>query len=484
MKYSKFLLSGAITLAAVCAYSDIRSVTPDAWGGNTNCWQMQRHNEKLRQIAEMGGAKVVFIGDSITHGWDGRESWKRFFGSGERRAVNLGFSADRTEHVLWRITKGGELDGYEARCVVLMIGTNNTGHNSFDKEPPVDTILGISKILNTIAEKQPKAHIILTSIFPRGATAGDPLRLRNETVNKEIAKFADGQRIVWCDFSDKYLDSEGNLSPEIFPDLLHPNDLGYEIWAGSAVPLIDKVLAAKPGEAIASVWPSSPRGYSNNRRSAIRPETRFPKGPWWDVRCLEKRNAIVANESGSFDIVMVGDSITHRWERENGEGCRLFAELSKRYKILNLGYGGDKTQNVLWRICNGELEGYKAGLFTVMIGTNNRERNPADVAAGIKAIVETIRKKHPESKIVLMPIFPRGRNQKDTRFVVNEKVNTLIRPLADGKDVVWLDFNSRFLNAKGCVMKEVMPDYLHPNEKGYQIWLDAIAPVFKEILGK
>ena len=345
----------------------------------------------------------------------------------------------------------------------------------------MDTVLGVSKILKVIAEKQPKAHVILTSIFPRGAAADNPLRVRNDIVNKELAKFADGERVVWCDFSDKFLDVEGQLSPEFFPDLLHPNDRGYEIWAGSVVPLIDRILAAKPGEAIASVWPSAPRGYLGVRQSSVRPESKFPKGNWWEVRCLEKRNEIVANESGEFDIVMVGDSITHRWERE---GCRLFAELKKRYRILNLGYGGDRTQNVLWRISNGELEGYKAKLFTVMIGTNNRERNPADIAAGVKAIVDTIRTRHPESKIILMPIFPRGKDRSDPRFIANEKANFVIKTYADGENVILLDFNSNFLDAKGKVMKGVMPDYLHPNEKGYQIWLDAFAPVFQQLLGK
>ena len=119
-----------------------------------------------------------------------------------------------------------------------------------------------------------------------------------------------------------------------------------------------------------------------------------------------------------------------------------------------------------------------------MIGTNNRERNPADVAAGVKAIVDTIRAKHPEAKVVLMPIFPRGKNSSDPRFIANEKANAVIRTYADGKDVILLDFNSKFLGAKGGVAKDLMPDRLHPNEKGYRIWLDAIEPLFRQLLGK
>lgn len=479
------MLAGVVALGVFAAEAAIRAVTPTAWNGDPDCWQMKRHVQKMTSVAA-GGAPVVFIGDSITHFWEGagRATWDRYFAEGPRRALNLGTSADRTEHVLWRLTTGGELDGYEAKCILLMIGTNNSGHFPFEKEPPVDTILGIREILRVIAEKQPKARVILTAIFPRGADANDGYRRRNDVVNREIAKFADGKRVIWCDFSDKYLTADGRLSPELFPDLLHPGALGYEIWASAVVPLIDKVLAAKPDEAIPSVWPSNPGTYSFVRPAAVRPTAMFPKGNWWETRCLEKRNEIADNAGAEYDIVMVGDSITHRWERKGGEGVKLFAELKKNYRILNLGYGGDRTQHVIWRLQNGELEGYKAKVFTVMIGTNNPDRNPADVAAGVKRIVEIIRAKHPESKVILMPIFPRGAKPTDEMRVRNEKRNALIKGFADGKDVLWLDFNAKFLELDGTMTTRVMNDLLHPNETGYRIWLDAIGPVFKRLLGK
>ena len=365
-----------------------------------------------------------------------------------------------------------------------MIGTNNSGHFPFDKEPPVDTILGIREILRVIAEKQPNARTILTSIFPRGADANDACRRRNDVVNREIAKFADGRKVIWCDFSDKFLDAQGRLSKELFPDLLHPNARGYEIWASAVIPLVDRVLAAGPDDVIPSVWPSAPGTYSYESNEAALAASAFGVIGWWDKgRLLEKRNEIVDGPK-EYDVVMVGDSITHRWEREGGEGRALFAEIRKTYKVLNLGIGGDRTQHVLWRLQNGDLEGYKAKMFTVMIGTNNGGRDPAGIAEGVKRIVGLIRAKHPEAKVVLMPIFPRGAKPDDRNRVANGKVNEIIRGLADGKDVRWLDFNDKFLEPDGTLTKNVMNDLLHPNENGYRIWWENMEPVVKEIAGK
>ena len=482
MKNCRTILSGIFALGSISAFADIRAVTPTAWNGDPNCWQMKRHLQKMDSVTN-GGAKVVFIGDSITHYWEGKgkEQWAKYFSTGARRALDLGTTADRTEHVLWRLTEGRELDGYEAKCILLMIGTNNSGHFPFEKEPPVDTILGIKRILEVIRQKQPGARTVLTAIFPRGADRNDSYRRRNDMVNREIAKFADGVHVIWCDFSDKFLAPDGSLSRDLFPDLLHPNERGYEIWASAVIPLIDRILAAGDDEVIPSVWPSGPMNYECGMpvpAMAIRGDN------YWPDRYLEKRNAIVDGD-GEYDIVMVGDSITHRWERDpDGEGRALFAELKKTYRILNLGYGGDRTEHVIWRMENGELEGYKAKLFTLMIGTNNKDRDIRGIAAGIKRIIDNIRTKHPESKIALMPIFPRGADANDTRRVANEKVNEIIKGYADGKTVLWLDFNRNFLKEDGTLTRDIMSDLLHPNENGYRIWLDAIMPVFKEVCGK
>lgn len=489
----KLSLSMLAAMAVVSGFCSIRAVTPTNWNGKADSWQMVRHQAKLAEIKKSGGAPIVFIGDSITHGWEwsGTPVWKKYFAEGKYRALNLGTSADRTEHVLWRITEGKELDGYEAKVVVLMIGTNNTGHFPFDKEPPVDTFFGIKTIVDTIKVKQPKAKIILTAIFPRGESAKSPYRLRNDIVNREIAKLSDGKRVVWCDFSDKYLDGNGNLSREIFPDLLHPNELGYEIWASSVLPLIDAALRAEPDEVMASLWPSNPHNYLLGEKAAkiaARPVSGYPSIYWWKIgRMLEKRNEIIDRKIDEYDIVFVGDSITHRWERKGGEGVELFEKIKKQYKVLNLGSGGDCTQHVLWRLENGELEGYRGKVFVVMIGTNNcsdsRRRPPEEIAAGVRKIINTIELKHPASKILLIPIIPRGASDKDEYRIVGKKVNGIINKYADGYRVFWCDFNDKLVDKNGDT-KWCMNDRLHLNPEGYQIWWTAIEPEIKKLLAK
>ena len=270
------------TLAAFPSAANIRAVTPcppDA--GWTQSWWMPRHNQKMEQ-ARAGGAPVVFVGDSITHNWEsaGKEQWNKYFAAGRYRALNLGFSGDRTEHVLWRLDHG-ELSGYEAKAVVLMIGTNNTGHFPYGQEPPLDTIIGVRAVLDKIREKQPNAKIVFCPIFPRGADEKDACRVRNRVVNAEVMRFADGKTVFWCDFTDQFLTKDacrvrnrvvnaevmrfadgktvfwcdftdqflakdGTLPVELFPDRLHPAAAGYEIWAAAIRPYLDAALDGTP----------------------------------------------------------------------------------------------------------------------------------------------------------------------------------------------------------------------------------------------
>lgn len=208
----------------------------------------------------------------------------------------------------------------------------------------------------------------------------------------------------------------------------------------------------------------------------------------WTNRLAQKQREIEAAK-GAVDLVFVGDSITHFWEVNDilpgRDGQKQIDLLRKTYSILDLGYSGDVYENVLWRMTNGELDGYKAKAFMLMIGTNDFSRDPKITpeqgAKKLEAILKVIRAKQPQAKVVLLPIFPAFANP---RVGKRADCNALAKKLADGKDVIWCDFNDKFLDAKGEVRTDLMPDRLHPNDAGYVIWREAVTPLFREICGK
>lgn len=204
-------------------------------------WWMPRHEQKLKELAEMKTVDLLMIGDSITHGWEtgGKAVWEKYYA--KRNALNIGFSGDRTEQVLWRFDHGA-IDGISPKAAVVMIGTNNTGHRQDD---PDETAAGIKAILDQLGKKSPKTKVLLLAIFPRGASADDELRRINDQINERISKFADNKRIFYLDVSDKFLNDDGSLPKSIMPDLLHPNAEGYEIWAKAMEPTLAKLMGEK-----------------------------------------------------------------------------------------------------------------------------------------------------------------------------------------------------------------------------------------------
>ena len=190
-----------------------------------------------------------------------------------------------------------------------------------------------------------------------------------------------------------------------------------------------------------------------------------------------------AMKKGPVDLLFVGDSITDAWRR--GGQNKLFNERWGKHNPLNLGIGGDRTQHVLWRLENGEVEGIKPKVTVLMIGTNNlgNKESVDDTIAGVKAVVASLRAKLPETRILLLAVFPRGEKTDNPYRAQIKTVNDAIATLDDGgKHVKYLDIGPKFLAEDGTLTKEVMPDALHPNEKGYQIWADAIQPTLDEMM--
>jgi lysophospholipase L1-like esterase len=212
--------------------------------------------------------------------------------------------------------------------------------------------------------------------------------------------------------------------------------------------------------------------------SALEPVSRGT-GRGWMAR-HEKMNARV--KQGNVDLLMIGDSITHGWE---GSGKEIWAKYYTARNAVNLGIGGDRTQHVIWRLQNGNIEGLSPKAAVLMIGTNNSKDNtPQEIADGIEAIVKIIRTDLPETKILILAIFSRGENNDDPRRQVNEQTNQIVCKLADGKMIHYLDINEKFLEADGTLTREIMPDLLHPREKGYTIWAEAIEPTVAKLMGE
>lgn len=185
-------------------------------------------------------------------------------------------------------------------------------------------------------------------------------------------------------------------------------------------------------------------------------------------------------QEGTAQLVFLGDSITAGW----GGKKEIWDKAFGTYKPVNFGIGGDRTQHVLWRITHGELDGIKPKAIVLMIGTNNSGSDPAEgIAKGVTAIVETIRAKQPQAKILLLAVFPRG--EKPSPNPGREKlakVNEIIAKLHDGQNIHFLDIGAKFLQPDGSISKEIMPDFLHLSVAGYQIWADAISPKLAELM--
>lgn len=230
-------------------------------------------------------------------------------------------------------------------------------------------------------------------------------------------------------------------------------------------------------------------------------------------------------KQGDVDLLFIGDSINQGWE---GSGKEVWNKYYSNRKAMNCGISGDRTQHVLWRLDQGNIDGIHPKLAVIMIGTNNsngKDNTAEEIGEGVKAIVQKVRDKLPETKILLLAIFPRGATTDtqlekgvtaqlrrdaikkgddpekiDTSDISakiaaaremtmkqrdkNAKASEIASKLADDKMIFYMDIGPKFLAADGTLPDDVMPDHLHPNAKGYEIWAEAIEPKVAELLGE
>lgn len=215
---------------------------------------------------------------------------------------------------------------------------------------------------------------------------------------------------------------------------------------------------------------------TEQQHSAIKPVDRPGKG--WQARHAAMNERVA---KGNVDLIFIGDSITQAWR---GNGKDVWAKYYAPRNAVNLGIGGDRTQHVLWRLDNGNIDGITPKAAVIMIGTNNSngsDNTVAEIADGIRTIVKKLRNDLPETKILLLDIFPRGANPNNQRGKVLQ-VNQIISKLDDGEHVHYLAIGQAFVEDDGKISKAIMPDSLHLSPKGYQIWADALEEKLKVLL--
>ncbi len=188
-------------------------------------------------------------------------------------------------------------------------------------------------------------------------------------------------------------------------------------------------------------------------------------------------------QARKWNVVFIGDSITAGWKSQ--AGAAVWDKYFGNRHAGNLGIGGDQTQHVLYRLANGNLAGQTPKLAVIMIGTNNLGRNrfqPPETIAGIAAVVQAVRTSSPDTKILLLGVFPRGAASNDPHRAKIDEVNHALSALADWEDVHFLDIGHVFLEADGSLSKHVMHDFLHLTTEGYARWAEAIEPKVAELL--
>lgn len=212
-----------------------------------------------------------------------------------------------------------------------------------------------------------------------------------------------------------------------------------------------------------------------------------------DGTFLKRHESFLARaKAGPIGLLFLGDSITNNWTR----APHIWQYYYEKYQPANFGIGGDQTQHVIWRIENGELDGIHPKVVVLMLGTNNSASYTADdIAAADKKIVGLIRAKIPETKVLLLAIFPRGA-RKDAKGAITDAAvadaakrmavigaaNAELAQLDDGVNVRYLDIGDKFLGQDGKIPFTIMPDQLHPTPAGYQLWAEAMQPLLTEMM--
>lgn len=446
----------------------------------------KRHEEKLALVAKEK-YDLILIGNSITHNFEKPEYqpiWNQFFAP--RKALNLGTSAYRTENLIWNI-RNGELEGQSPKVVILEIGTNNVDEKNYPTRHTAGQLAGgIETIVKLIREKLPDTKIIVLRCFPGCYGGPNPTshRLILERASDIVSKLADGKHIFYSDVNHVFLNMDGSLNHAMMADWLHPTPAGAKAWAQAMEPLLSELMG---DQSLDTDIPAN---------SAIVPVSKLENDSydWW----VRHSDVLRIKDSINPEIVLIGNSITHFWGGEpklkyaDGKpripnGPKAWDSLFGNYRVLNLGFGWDRTQNVLWRLDHGELDGLHPRTVIINIGTNNtsqtqnaRMNTAPEIVEGIHAICLRVRSKVPGARIILMAVLPREESPAHPRRILINEINKQLEAFANEQKITFVNIESKMLAPDGILPREIAGDFCHPTEIGYQIWADGIRSLIAE----
>jgi lysophospholipase L1-like esterase len=464
------------------------------WNGTTPSdrmgedWWAKKHEAVLARIKANPDVGLIMVGDSITQNYEKSKLpdenfqpiWQEFYAP--RKALNLGYSGDTTENVLWRLDHA-EVDGIHPAAAVVLIGTNNTG---WREETAEQTEHGIDAVVTKLEEKLPETQILLLGILPSGVA---PRAVEaNLRVNEYLAaKYGPASgtgdsRLTYLDIGSIFFEN-GKLNEEIFYDPrlpqhgkpLHPDTVGQRRMAEAIEPTLEHILNDPARAHLATL---------RDVNTALIPVPRLEMDSYdWYKRHDQE---LQLQKTLDPQVVLIGDSITHFWGGEpksaRVSGPKAWQQAFGGLRVLNMGFGWDRTQNVLWRLREGEFEGLHPKTVVLNIGTNNltgtanaRSNSPQEIVQGILAIVGEVRRRSPESRIIVMGVFPRGYGPGNDFRAPILKINELLRKeMAGEANTTFLDIGTQFLAPDGTLPTSMMDDGTHPTEAGYAIWAKAL----------
>jgi lysophospholipase L1-like esterase len=450
-------------------------------------WWAARHKAAVEAARSHPDTQLLLIGDSITNNYDKAKLpdenfqpvWKQFYEP--RKALNLGFSGDTTAHVLWRLNHG-EVDGLHPKVVIVLIGTNNT--SQYNNHTAEQTESGIDAVISELENRLPETKILLLGILP--SDISDTKTERDQAVNAYLATcYSENPLVTFLDINSVFY-KDGKLNTALFydprlpghPKALHPDTVGQHMMAEAIEPTLAHLMGDEPQVPLATM---------TDINTAIIP---VPKLEMDDYDWYARHHAeLEIKKKVKPEVVLIGDSITHFWGgAPNGilvNGPTAWQRAFGNMPVINMGFGWDRTQNVLWRLRQGEFEGLTPKWVVLMIGTNNltgtenaRGNTPEEIVAGIEAICHEIRKSSPDSRIIVMAILPRGQTPDSPLRVPIQKTNQLLAlQFSNGfltDRVKYLDIGASFLQPDGSLPQSLMPDGTHPSDAGYQVWADAL----------